>query len=130
MRQEAQAELNASVKEVELAKFKLDQADLISPVNGLVADIGGLVVGLNVTPSSNPVKIVDNQSLRFRFVVDQEGLEVFLEPQKMRITYAKKDYSLTTTPPVMGKDAWFEIEANFDNSTGFLPGIKVQATLE
>ncbi len=124
LRQEAQAELNASVKEVELAKYKLDQADLISPVNGTVVDLGGLVAGLNVTPSSNPVKILDSESLRFRFQIDQDDLAEFLEPKKIRIKLGKIDRSAATLVPVIGKDGKFEIEAIFEDRSGLLPGMK------
>lgn len=127
MRQEAQAELNASVKEVELAKFKLDQADLISPVNGTIVDLGGLVVGLNVTPSSNPVKIVDSESLRFRFVIIQGGLDEFLEPQKVRVAVGKTDRTARTIVPVWGNNGSFEIDAILDDTSGLLPGMKGEA---
>lgn len=124
LRQEAQAELNASVKEVELAKYKLDQADLTSPVGGTIVDLGGLVVGLNVTPSGNPVKILDSESLRFRFVIDQDDLKEFLEPQKVSVAIGKKDLTVTTIVPVLGRDGQFEIDAVVDDVTGLLPGMK------
>ena len=124
LRQEAQAELNASVKEVELAKYKLDQADLISPVNGTVVDLGGLVAGLNVTPSSNPVKILDSESLRFRFQIDQDDLDEFLEPRKVKVALGKKYLTATTSVPVWGKDGQFDIDALLDDTTGLLPGMK------
>lgn len=127
LRQEAQAELNASVKEVELAKYKLDQADLISPVNGTVVDLGGLVAGLNVTPSSNPVKIVDSESLRFRFVVHQDDLDEFMKPQKVNVALGKTDRTATTIVPVWGKDGQFEIDTTIDDIKGLLPGMKGEA---
>ena len=39
-----QASLDASVKEVEQAKYRLDQADLTSPVAGVILDMGGCAV--------------------------------------------------------------------------------------
>lgn len=48
-KQSVQAALDASVKNVEQAKYRLDQADLVSPVLGIVLNTGGCKVGLNVT---------------------------------------------------------------------------------
>ena len=58
-----QAKLNVAVKDVELAKFKLDMADLFCPVNGIVKSAGGIRTGLNVSPASNPVVIIDKDTL-------------------------------------------------------------------
>lgn len=74
-----QADLDASVRDVELAKYKLDQADLVSPINGRIIDLGGNIVGLNATPSANAVKIIKNE-LIFRIKIKPEEVHLFNNP--------------------------------------------------
>ena len=45
-----QADLDASVRDVEQAKYKLDQVDLVSPVAGIMLDDGGCRTNMNITP--------------------------------------------------------------------------------
>lgn len=75
-----QADLDTSVRDVELAKYKLDLADLLSPVPGQIIDLGGNVVGLNITPSANAVKIVRTDNLIFRIKINPEEVHLFLNP--------------------------------------------------
>ena len=132
LRQEAQAQLNASVKEVELAKYKLDQADLVSPVTGAIVDLGGLVAGLYVTPGSYPVKVVDSESYTLRFTVGQDELEMFLEPVevKVKVSGVKKEFSGTSRVPLFGKSGRFEISVPLSDSAGLIAGMKGVATLK
>lgn len=74
-----QADLDASVRDVELAKYKLDQTDLISPTNGQIIDLGGNIAGLNVTPSANAIKIIKNE-LIFRIKIKPEEVNLFNNP--------------------------------------------------
>lgn len=67
-----QAQLNASVKEVELAKMRLDEADLICPVNGVVVDDGANRPGQYATPASNSYKIWDSDSKRVEVELDEK----------------------------------------------------------
>lgn len=76
-----QAQLNASVKEVEVAKMRLDQADLFSPVNGVVTDDGGNRPGLYVAPASNSFKILDSDNGRIEVELDEKEVEK-IEPGK------------------------------------------------
>lgn len=121
----SQSELNASVKDVELSKFKMDQADLVSPITGTLIDLGGLRVGLYVTPSSNPVKILDSNSIKFKFEIGQNDLEKFLIPVKAVISFPKMKVKFegTTIVPVLGIKGKFEIEVKLDSSTGLLSGM-------
>lgn len=68
-----QAQLDVSVKEVEIAKLRLDQADLVSPVNGMVTDDGGNRPGLNVSPASNAFLVMDMDSMRLEIEVPVES---------------------------------------------------------
>lgn len=64
-KQEQQALLNSSVKSVEIAKYRLDQSVIVSPVRGLVLDDGGIRPGIYATPGANSIKILDLNSLEF-----------------------------------------------------------------
>ncbi|MEK7155084.1 MAG: hypothetical protein AAB697_03075 [Patescibacteria group bacterium] len=68
-----QAQLDVSVKEVEIAKLRLDQADLVSPINGMVTDDGGNRPGLNVSPASNAFLVMDMDSMRLEIEVPVES---------------------------------------------------------
>jgi multidrug efflux pump subunit AcrA (membrane-fusion protein) len=100
----AQSRLNSSVKSVELAKGRLDQVNLISPVSGLVVDVGALVPGLNVTPSGHPVQVLDSSGFTFRFAVDQGQLSVFRQPHRARVhlPHLGRELEGVTTLPLPG----------------------------
>lgn len=125
LRQEKQAQLNASVKEVELAKYRLDQADIVSPVEGTILDMEGLVAGIYVSPASNPVKITAHTSFRFRFEIMQKDLSLFAVPTQVTITVPErtKKYSANTIAPFWGNKGVFTIEAVISGPTGLLHGM-------
>ncbi len=85
LKTQKQASLNASVKEVEIAKSKLDQCDLISPVSGVIIDDSSIVVGINVTPASSPIKIIDYSSLYFEFEIEEKDIELFGSSKEVSI---------------------------------------------
>jgi len=85
-KKQKQADLDLSVKSVELAKAKLDQVNLFSPVSGVVIDDSNIVSGVYVSPASSPFKIIETSSFYFEFEIDQEDLEKFKEPIDMEIT--------------------------------------------
>jgi len=120
-----QAELNISVKEVELAKAKLDQAELFSPVDGVVVDDSNLVTGLYITPASNPIKIVDNASYFFEFEIDQKDISFFEISQKaeVKIEGTDKVYIGNTVPIFSSKDGKFKVEIKLDDFSGLLFGL-------
>lgn len=131
LRQEVQASLNTSVKEVELAKYKMDQADLFCPVNGTIIDLGGLVSGLNVTPASNPVTVASRDGMRFVFAVEQENLSGFLKPTKatIHIQGVKREIKGETLVPSIGKNGQFDIIITLSDPSDLLPGMKGTAHL-
>lgn len=131
-KQDLQLSLNVSVKNVELAKMRLDQTDLISPVGGLVVDNGGLRVGLNVTPAGNSIEVLDRDSLKFEFAISQNDLEKFLTPQKVLISFfkgAKDDVEAETIVPILGQSGKFKISAKLPNSDFILPGLEGEASI-
>jgi hypothetical protein len=82
-----QSLLDVSVKTVEIAKFHLDQSVLKSPVSGLVVGMGGLRPLLHVTPSSNPVEILDFKSICFSIPVDWEEIQKFTPDRKYLLEF-------------------------------------------
>lgn len=82
MKTAQQAQLNVAVKEVEIAKVRLDGAHLISPVNGYVSDTGGNVVGLHITPASNSFCLLDTESAFAEILLQQNQLPIFLQPHE------------------------------------------------
>lgn len=87
LKTEKQASLNISVKDVELAKARLDQCDLVSPANGIILDDSGIVAGINVTPASSAVKIIDSSSYFFEFEIEQKDLPFFSEGRDTKIVF-------------------------------------------
>jgi multidrug resistance efflux pump len=87
LKTEKQALLNASVKEVELAKARLDQVDLLSPVNGIIFDDSGIMVGINVTPAGSAIKIIDTASYFFEFEIEEKDIPFFTEVKEGRIEF-------------------------------------------
>lgn len=87
---EKQAALNASVKDVELAKAKLDQADLFSPVDGIILDDGGITPGLYTTPAGSSVSIIDTSSYYFEIEIDQKDIPFFTELRKTEVRIEPK----------------------------------------
>ena len=132
LRQGEQAQLNASVKDVELAKYKLDSAGLISPVNGVIIDMGGLAAGIWVTPGSFGVKLSDSDSLSFRLTVDQDDLSVFREPAQLTVKIGGMENAFTakTVPPVWGKDGHFDVTAILESREGIVPGMQGEASIQ
>lgn len=90
-----QAELNISVKEVELAKARLDQTDLFSPIEGIIINNSNLISGIYVSPSSNPIIILDTASYYFEFEIEQKDFLVFSEPKeiKFKLNDIEKEYT-------------------------------------
>lgn len=124
-----QAQLDVSVKQVEIAKFHLDQINLISPVSGLVMDDGGLVSGLNVTPAGNGVKIIPQNGLYFEFEVPQDRLKFLKSANKALVTIEHSEWEAKLQPPIQGKGGKFRLRANLNHSSEILVGLKGQITL-
>lgn len=130
-KQDFQLSLNVSVKNVELSKMRLDQANLICPVEGVVVE-STLRVGLNVTPASSSIKVLDTNSKWFEFEISQNELEKFITPQKVLISFfkgAKDDVEAETIVPILGQNGQFKISAKLPNSDALLPGLEGEASL-
>lgn len=121
-----QSKLNVSVKDVELAKYRMDQVNLFSPVNGMLLEMQELRTMMHITPSSNPVKILDTDSLRFSFEIDIEDIDVFKEQQEVhiRLKGIKDEYEAKTIVPVYLKNSSYLLSAYFVKVDGLYPGMK------
>ncbi len=82
---EKQASLNSAVKSVELAKVRLDMADLFSPVDGLILNDSNIAVGLYTTPAGSSIEIADTSSYYFEIEIGQKDTSYFSEPKKCRV---------------------------------------------
>ena len=117
LKTEKQAELNASVKNVEIAKNALDQCDIFSPVNGVILDDSNLVTGMNITPASGSIKIIDNDSFRFEFEIEADKIKDFINPVKAKISLeAISQVIEVDTNPVYGDGKKYIVSANLPYS--------------
>jgi len=123
-----QASLNASVKEVELAKWILDQTTLFSPVDGVIVNDSSLVVGVYTTPSGSEIKIIDNSSYFFEVEVEQKDTSYFSEGHKCKveITEAKKVID-RESKPVISDGKKFIVQIPLEYSEGILLGLNGKA---
>ena len=128
LKAEKQAHLNISVKEVELAKAKLDQTDLFSPVEGIIIDDSNLVAGIYLTPSSNPIKVIETSSYFFEFEIDQKELPLFKEPKeiKVEIEGLDKQYSGISLPIVPREDGKLIVEVKLNDTSELFLGLKAR----
>lgn len=130
LRAEKQASLNAAVKQVELAKYKMDQAELVSPVAGIILDMGGLTAEIHITPASASVKIQDMSSLKIRFEIPQKDIPMFEKETTGRVVFPeqKKEYRGKITSPGFGTDGIFLCFLVLDDPSGLLPGMVGKVT--
>lgn len=104
-----QADLDASVRDVEQAKYKLDQVDLVSPVSGLVLDDGGCKLNMNITPSANAFTILDTSSICFRIQIKPEEVLMFANPVSLPIDFTsvgKKVFAMASLPKLTNNLDW------------------------
>lgn len=124
-KQQKQASLNNSVKQVEIAKIKLDQCDLFSPVAGIIIDDGGIIEGQNITPSANSIKIVDTSSYCFEFEIDQKDIQKFNRNQKGKITISGVDGEIDgETIGIFADGKKFIVKVDLVNPQNLLLGMK------
>ncbi len=98
LKTEKQATLNASVKNVELAKANIDQCDLFSPVDGVVMDDSSVVAGLNITPASSSFKIIDSSSYYVEVEIEEGDIKNFAEPKEVTVKVSDKELTGKTSP--------------------------------
>jgi len=124
-----QAELNISVKDVEIAKVKLDQVNLFSPIEGIVIDDSDLVPGIYITPASSPIKILDTSSYSFEIEIEQNDLQMFLNPRPMtiKIPGLEKTYTGNSKPIIPSLNSKLLVEIELQDKTGLILGLEGEA---
>ncbi len=128
LKTEKDADLKGSVKAVELVKARLDQADLFSPVDGIIVDDGSLAPGLYVTPASSTIKIIDSSSYYFEIEIEQKDISDFLEPKKckLEIVGIKKEIS-GESKNIFSDGKKFLVKIPVTYTPGILLGLKGKA---
>ena len=119
-----QAQLNASVKEVELAKARLDQTDLFSPVEGVILDDGGMAPGMNVTPASYAFKILEAASLWFEVEIEQEDIPLFSQPKSGEVEIFGVGKQQVSSGPVFADGRRFFLRVELPSREGLLLGMR------
>jgi len=122
---EKQAQLNVSVKEVELAKARLDQADLFSPVEGTVIDESNITPGLYVTPSSNPFKILETASFWFEIKIEPEEILTFVSSRhgEVNLPSINKRVAVDSRPFFSGEKD-FLVRLDLSDKQGLFLGLE------
>ena len=121
-----QALLNASVKAVELVKYRMDQARLLSPVDGVILTDGGLRAGLFVTPGSYGFEILDWETLHLVIELEWEKIGKFTEGAEVALVIAGKELLKGTILPFLPhakKDVCL-VRVKPQASDGLWPGMK------
>ena len=118
-------ELYCSCARVELAKTKLDQADLFSPVEGIVVDDSNITSGLYVTPSLSSFKILETASLYFEIKIKPEEILSFVNSRKGKLNLpAIKKSVLVDSQPFFSSGKDFFVRLNLTDKKDIFWGLK------
>lgn len=125
MRQEKQSALNASVKEVEIAKYNLDQSTLINPANGVIIQMNNLVPNMYITPSGSDVVISSLEDLYFQFEVSQKQLKHISSTTVLELTIEgiSSKQHISVQPIHAGKHGIFVAKSLLSNHENILSGM-------
>lgn len=128
LKTEKQASLNASVKNVELAKAVLDQTTLFSPVEGIIIDDNNLVAGLYITPAGSEIKIIDMSSYYFEIEISENEIPYFTEKRKCKIgiTSTNKTFE-TESKSVISDGNKFLVQIPIEKNEGIFLGLNGKA---
>lgn len=123
-----QSQLDSAVKDVELAKFDVDNSSLISPIHGRVVSLSGIRPGIFVSTASHPVFLSDYATIRFVFPIPQQLIQTFLQPKSIQI-HIHHGISLTTStlPVTQGTNGQFTIHASLAGHNHLLSGMTGEA---
>ncbi len=69
-----QAELDVSVKNIEIAKINLEATNLYAPINGIIIEVDPISVGVNITPGGFVITLLDHESFYLEVPVKEEDL--------------------------------------------------------
>lgn len=73
-KRKVQAELDVSVKNIEIAKINLEATNLYAPIDGIIIEVDPIAVGTNITPGNFIITLLDHQSFYFEAPVNEEDL--------------------------------------------------------
>lgn len=130
-----QSQLNASVNEVELAKLRLDQTSLVSPVTGVIIDDGSCRVGQYITPASSAYKILDQESFFVRAELDFSKFKYFSasHPAKIKIRDIKEVFDSMSSLPLPNPSGkfviLFKLTSSIEHLTSLTPSLPAEATI-
>lgn len=128
LKKEKQASLDVSVKSVELAKARLDLSRLISPVDGIIIDDNDIVPGINITPASSSLKIIDASSYYFEFEVNQLNVHDFVKQRAVSVNLVGVPGTIKgKTLPVMSDGKKFTVRVNIPPGEYVFIGMKGKA---
>ncbi len=82
----AQSKLDVSVKTVEKYKLQLDDLNLYSPADAVIIDSGGLIEGINITPSGFPIILAPLDSAVFECLVSEDNFYQLQPNQKAKVS--------------------------------------------
>ncbi len=124
LKTEKQATLNASVKEVEIAKAALDECDLFSPVDGTVLDDSSIVPGVYITPAGATFKIIDLNSFYVEFEINQKDFPYFRDSKlgTLRIESVTQDLQIQTGGIYPNQNKFY-VKAPLAGITGLIIGM-------
>ncbi len=67
----SQSSLDSSVANYELGDLAIKYATLTSPIEGIVTNVNQLATGLNISPATSSIYIIDPKSIYFKSQIDQ-----------------------------------------------------------
>ncbi len=76
---------NKAYDEVVKARKDIGDATLVTPITGIISHIDSPIVGVNITPSTSTIEIVDPESLVFEANIDEVDVGVLSLGQSARI---------------------------------------------
>lgn len=82
----SQYDLNQAVLDYELDEITLKYATLITPIDGIVTNIEEPYAGINITPATAEITVIDPKSIYFTAEIDEEDVITVKEDQKATVT--------------------------------------------
>jgi multidrug resistance efflux pump len=129
-----QADLDISVKNVEIAKSNLEATNLYSPINGIVIEVDPATIGMNVTPAGFTVAILNPNSFYFNALVGEEDVNKLIPDGPVTVTL--KAFPDKTFPGKVSRIAFmpdknglYPVTILLDGIAGLRLGLSGTATL-
>jgi HlyD family secretion protein len=85
--QQDQNSLDKSILNVELDSLSLELANLVSPISGIITHIDQPVAGVNITPATARILVVNPQNLYLLGTVDQQDIAKIKQEARAKIVF-------------------------------------------